>query len=148
MPSPTVQQLIPTLQIAIGPVILISGIGLLLLSMTNRFGRTIDRARELERARRNASGTDVARIDAQIAIIARRGETLRRAIFLATVSVLLASVLIISLFIMALLQAELAWLITLIFVACMLTLIFALVDSIRDINHSLRALKLELGQAS
>jgi hypothetical protein len=39
--------LIPTLQLAVGPVILISGIGLLLLSMTTRFGRTIDRTREI-----------------------------------------------------------------------------------------------------
>ena len=31
------------LQLAICPVILISGVGLLLLTMTNRFGRVIDR---------------------------------------------------------------------------------------------------------
>lgn len=31
----TLTQLIPVLQLAIGPVILISGVGLLLLSMTN-----------------------------------------------------------------------------------------------------------------
>ena len=34
--------LVPILQMAIGPVILISGVGLLLLSMTNRLGRAID----------------------------------------------------------------------------------------------------------
>src|SRR4051812_29821403 len=39
--------LVPTIQVAIGPVILISGVGLLLLSMTNRLGRVIDRARQL-----------------------------------------------------------------------------------------------------
>jgi hypothetical protein len=38
MPIPTLAELIPILQIAIGPVILISGVGLLLLSMTNRLG--------------------------------------------------------------------------------------------------------------
>lgn len=37
--------LIPTLQPAIGPVNLVSGVGLLLLSMTNRPGRVIDRSR-------------------------------------------------------------------------------------------------------
>ena len=42
-----VRDLIPILQVAIGPVILISGVGLLLLSMTNRLGRVIDRARLL-----------------------------------------------------------------------------------------------------
>ena len=43
MSLPTVAQLIPVLQTAIGPMILISGVGLLLLSMTNRLGRVIDR---------------------------------------------------------------------------------------------------------
>ncbi|MFN9975717.1 MAG: DUF2721 domain-containing protein, partial [Phycisphaerae bacterium] len=38
MSLPTVPDLIPVLQVAIGPVILISGVGLLLLSMTNRLG--------------------------------------------------------------------------------------------------------------
>jgi hypothetical protein len=37
-------ELIPVLQVAIGPVILISGVGLLLLTLTNRFGRAVDRA--------------------------------------------------------------------------------------------------------
>jgi len=35
------------LELAVSPAILVSGIGLLLLSMTNRFGRMIDRARIL-----------------------------------------------------------------------------------------------------
>jgi len=43
----TVIELIPVLQTAIGPVALISGIGLLILSMTNRLGRVIDRGRSL-----------------------------------------------------------------------------------------------------
>ncbi len=30
---------LPLLQLAVGPVILISGVGLLLLSITNRYGR-------------------------------------------------------------------------------------------------------------
>ena len=40
-------ELVPVLQVAVGPVILISGVGLLLLTMTNRFGRIIDRSRIL-----------------------------------------------------------------------------------------------------
>ena len=42
-------EIIPVLQVSIGPVILISGVGLLLLTMTNRLGRAIDRARQLAR---------------------------------------------------------------------------------------------------
>jgi hypothetical protein len=37
--------LMTTLQLSIGPVILISGVGLILLSMSNRFARVIDRSR-------------------------------------------------------------------------------------------------------
>ena len=41
-------QILPELRDAIGPVILISGVGLLLLTMTNRLGRAIDRSRQLK----------------------------------------------------------------------------------------------------
>jgi len=143
MTPPTLTQLIPVLQVAIGPVILISGVGLLLLSMTNRYGRTIDRSRELARARRHAKD-DAASIERQIAILWRRAKILRRAIFFGSVSVLLAAILIITLFAAALLHVEAGWLVGLIFVACMAALIMSLIDSIRDVNMSLVAVKLEI----
>jgi len=43
-----------------------------------------------------------------------------------------------------LLGADVPWLITLLFVACMLSLIVALALFLHDINQSLAALKLEL----
>ena len=52
----TLHEIVPVLQVATGPVILISGIGLLLLTMTNRLGRTIDRARIFAGNCRDASG--------------------------------------------------------------------------------------------
>ena len=63
--------LIPTLQLAIGPVILISGIGLILLSMTNRYGRLLDRARRLTGDLHDSSEPDedlVAREEGRVAI--------------------------------------------------------------------------------
>ncbi len=143
MTPPTLTQLIPVLQVAIGPVILISGVGLLLLSMTNRYGRTIDRSRELARARRQARD-ERALIEQQIAILWRRARILRRAIFFGTLSVLLAAILIIALFAAALLHVEMGWLIGLIFVACMGALIASLIDFIRDVNMSLVAVKLDV----
>jgi len=58
MISLILQQLIPVIQTAVGPVILISGVGLLLLSMTNRFGRVLDRARLLARELPVAAATE------------------------------------------------------------------------------------------
>ncbi|HEX7809559.1 MAG TPA: DUF2721 domain-containing protein, partial [Thermoanaerobaculia bacterium] len=66
------EAMLPTLQIAVGPVILISGIGLLLLSMTNRLGRVVDRSRELARENRASLQADRERIPSQLAILMRR----------------------------------------------------------------------------
>jgi hypothetical protein len=43
----SLQSLVPLLQASISPVTVISGVGMLLLSMTNRYGRVIDRVRHL-----------------------------------------------------------------------------------------------------
>jgi hypothetical protein len=139
-----VKELIPVLQVAIGPVILISGVGLLLLTLTNRFGRTIDRSRQLVRELRQLAGTDRERLEGQIEILYRRARLIRLSITLAGVSVLLASVLIIVLFLTALWKLEVGLLISLLFIACMVALSGSLVAFIRDINLSLGALKLEL----
>lgn len=140
---PTLTQLLPVLQVAIGPVILISGVGLLLLSMTNRYARTIDRARELSYARRLPDG-DRERFEQQIRILWHRAQVLRRAIFLATFSVLSAALLIITLFVAVLTKMDVGWLVAAIFIACLATLIASLIDFIRDVNMSLRAVRLEI----
>ena len=143
--APTLTELLPVLQVAIGPVILISGVGLLLLSMHNRYGRTIDRSRELVRRHQDE---DRQLREKQIEILLRRAAILRRAIILATLSALFAALLIITIFIAALVRVDAGWLIALIFVACMASLILSLVDSIRDVNHSLTAVRLEVGRGS
>ena len=144
MSSTLLSELIPVLQVAIGPVILISGVGLVLLSLTNRFARTIDRSRELTRAMREAMELDRMRLKAQVEIIYRRAALIRMSIIMAASSVLLAAVLIIALFLSALMKLEVGFLISLLFIACMLSLIISLVAFIRDIQLSLNALKLEL----
>ena len=145
MPLTPVKELIPVLQMAIGPVILISGVGLLLLTLTNRYGRTIDRSRQLVRELRELVGSDRQRLEGQIKILYRRARLIRLSITLSAVSVLLASVLIIVLFLTALWKLEVGLLISLLFIACMVLLSGSLVAFIRDINLSLGALKLELG---
>ncbi len=148
MPVPSVQELIPVLQTAIGPVILISGIGLLLLTMTNRLGRAIDRARSLSAELPSADDQGRARIARQLSILWMRARMIRLAISLATISALTAAILVIVLFVTALLSAESAWLIAALFTACMLSLIASLFVFLRDINQALAALRLELHGAA
>ena len=140
----TLEQLIPVLQIAIGPVILISGVGLLVLSMTNRLGRTIDRSRELVELRRRAGDDERIRLELQLGILWRRARLLRSAITLAGVAVLLDSLLMILLFLGTLVKLRVAEVLALAFVACMTALIGSILYFLRDINLALRALSHEL----
>ena len=140
----SIDELIPILQIAIGPVILISGVGLLLLSMTNRFGRVIDRSRQLSLELRSVKDAERHAVLSQIEVLSTRALLVKQAITLATVSVLFAAVLVITLFVSAVLRWEAGILIVLLFICCMACLIGALVAFQRDINLSLAALKLEL----
>jgi len=146
MTGTPVHELIPVLQVAIGPVILISGVGLLLLTLTNRYGRTIDRSRHLVRELREVGDADRQRLVGQVEILYRRAHVIRLSIALAGISVLLASVLIIVLFLTALLKLEVGLFISLVFICCMVSLIGSIGAFIMDINLSLVALKLELGE--
>lgn len=135
--------LIPTLQLAIGPAILISGVGLILLSMTNRFGRVIDRSRQLANQMRGTSEAERERALAEVRVLWRRVRNVRAGIALAVLSALLAALLIISLFVGSLLTLG-AYVPAGLFVLCMLSLIGALLVFFWDINLSLAALKLEM----
>ena len=138
------EKLIPTLQVAVGPVILISGVSLLLLSMTNRLGRAIDRARLLAEIYRKGTDEDRARAKGQMDILWQRARLIRAGIVWGAAAVLLVAVLIISLFISTLLGWETGIIIAIIFGLCMAALIMALIYFIWDINLSLQALRLEM----
>ena len=139
----TLHDLTPSLQVAIGPVILVSGVGLLLLSMTTRFGRVIDRSRMLGMELRAGTG-DRNRAVQPIEILMRRARVIRHAITLAIGSALLAAVPIITLFVAAVFALEVGPLVAALFIGCIAALIGALIAFLRDINLSLAALTLEL----
>ena len=145
MPPQSLTNLIPTLQTAIGPAILISGVGLLLLTMTNRLGRAIDRARNLASQLPTVAGGAREKMTAQLHILWRRARLIRLAITLAATSALMAAILVLVLFSTALWQWETAWLVGALFVGCLGCLIVSLMVFIHDINQSLAALRLELG---
>ena len=137
-------ELIPVVQMAVGPVILISGVGLLLLSMTNRLGRVIDRTRLVAESLRKSEGKGSERYSMQLEILQRRAGLLRRSITMAVFSVLMAACLVITVFVTALFQSNMGLLVAVLFLAAMIFLIISLVVFIRDIDLSLEALKLEI----
>jgi multidrug efflux pump subunit AcrB len=145
IPPTNLEQVIPQLRDAVGPVILISGVGLLLLTMTNRLGRAIDRARILKRELARLSDQERLQVQAQIDIIYQRAKIIRVSILFSVLSALLAAFLVMTLFLAAWLHWEQAWPACVVFTACLASLCVSLVAFIMDINLSLHALKLELG---
>jgi hypothetical protein len=139
-------ELVPLLQVAVGPVILISGVGLLLLSLTNRFGRTVDRARQLIQEARAAGESDRRQLQGQVAVLYQRARLIQVAIIFGATSALFAALLIITLFLAALLGWQSALAVISFFVVCLLMLIGSLITFIVDIHLSLRAFKLEMGE--
>jgi hypothetical protein len=147
MPMTSLEQIIPELRDAIGPVILISGVGLLLLTFTNRLGRAIDRARQLTAELPKRSEQERVRVFAQVAVIYKRAKMIRLSITLSAISALLAALLIIALFVMALFQWQHGIAVSALFIGCMIALSASLIAFICDINLSLHALRLELEDA-
>ena len=67
----TINQLIQLLQVSIGPVVLTSGIGLLIVSMTSRLGRAMDRGRQLAHQLPDLSENERTHVLEQLRIFAR-----------------------------------------------------------------------------
>ncbi len=140
----TVAGLIPVLQMAIGPVVLISGVGLLILSLTNRLGRVIDRGRLLSYEMLDTSRPQHRNVEEQLRTLSRRARLLQRAIFLGVICVLFSAVLIITLFFIAALHIEAAWLISALFVGAMVSLIVSLIAFLQELHQALIAFHLEI----
>lgn len=144
----TLAELATLLQISIGPAILISGSGLLLLSMTNRLGRIIDRARLLARECRAAPAGASKNSRVQLEILRRRAKLMRLAIVFISLAALLASVLMIALFVYTLLQRHNVGVIAFLFIGCLASLLIALGYFLRDIFQSLDALEMEVSEGA
>lgn len=145
MPETPITQLVGILAASIAPVIVISGVGLLLLSMTNRYSRVIDRSRELTRdvetaaepARRNL-------LLEELRVLYRRARILRLAIILSSVSILFVGVTVFSLFASQLLKVRADYVSIPSFGLSLIALIGSLYFFIRDVGVSLMALELEI----
>jgi hypothetical protein len=142
------ESLLPMIQLAITPVILITGLGSLLLTMTNRLGRIVDRTRILAgQARTAAPGEERAHIESQLRILFRRAGLVRMAVSLAATSMFVSGLLVVAIFLSALLRIEVGFALLGLFVAAIALLLGALVYFLRDINQALHALGLEVRRA-
>lgn len=138
------QELTTILQASLSPVVLISGVSLLLLSMTNRLARPLDRIRFLGRELKTASKGDQSFYLRQIEILYKRCFLLKGAITAAVLSIICISIIILLLFLMTTFSLKLNLLIKCVFFIGLLTLVLSLVYFLQDIKASLRSVSIEM----
>lgn len=140
----TPSTVLPLIQASVTPAILISGAGMLLLTLTNRMGRAVDRTRALAKELRDHSGRGHPRVEEQLAVLTRRTRLIRASVLWAVLSMLSACLLILSIFVSARLHFEGDLLQLGFFVATVGLLFGSLVYFVRDIVLSLHALESEV----
>jgi hypothetical protein len=138
------QEFIQLLQSSITPVAMISGVGLLLLTITNRLGRTIDRVRQLvseldkEDVKRRKEKED------EVRILFKRSRYLRNSIASIVISAMTSSLIIPVLFFMTQMDVDLRVIGQLLFIISIFSILVSSIYFFLDVLLSLKALKLEI----
>ena len=137
------QQSLNFLQSCIAPVALVSGIGLLLLTLTNRLGRTIDRTRNLVTELGNNATKKRNQKEMEIRILFRRSNLLKNSIGSIVISIMSSSLIIPVLFFMIFFNYQIKVLGYLFFVVSIVFILISNIYFFLDILISLKALKIE-----
>jgi len=138
-------QFILFLQSSITPVALISGVGLLLLTITNRLARTIDRSRKLIVLIDSSKEQHAARLTNELAIMYKRSRFLRNSIGSIVVSMFLNALIIPLLFFMSLYNWDLRMAGYALFFTSIVAIVIGLIYFMRDVVLTLKGLKMEVG---
>ena len=132
------------LQLSVSPAIIISACGLLILSMSNRLGRAIDRARLLSRERAAGSDARKRNIDQQMKILIHRCGLIRSSILSCSICILLTAILILVLFVLTSAEVDAGLIVAVIFCASIISLAVALVFFTQDVFLALKAMETEI----
>jgi hypothetical protein len=136
--------LLAVIQAAIAPVVLISGVGLLLLTLSARLGRIVDRTRLVAAELHAAPQGERGPLEHQLAVLRRRARLIRLSLTLSASAVALIGVLMTLLFLGLVLGWNVTLACTLLFVAALTCVVVAMFVFVRELSESLVALELSI----
>jgi hypothetical protein len=139
-----INDLILVLQTSMAPCVLISGVGLLVLSMTNQLGRPLDRIRALTSNLEQAEAEQKRVLLEEIDILYRCAKLLQIAVTFAVLSIFFVGTIILFLFVTATFGASLEGLIEVLFSASLISLVVSLILFLWDIQLGLSSIKIEI----
>lgn len=141
------------IQLSVAPVFLLSAIGSLLIVLTNRLARVIDRARLLEvrlgesEAAAAPTGepsrpdTALGRIESELATLSLRARLIHRSITLCIVTAVLVCSVIVALFLGAFVEADVSAMAALLFVGAMFSFLGGLLTLMRELFAATSSLR-------
>ena len=131
------------IQLALGPVFLISGVGITLSMLTQRVARIVDRARSLESQRESTTAEKaLAHIDEDLRVIFRRVRYINSAIALSTTSAFLTALVVTLLFASEFTPLGVGGAIALMFVASMACLSVAFLMFLIEVRIAIKSLRI------
>ena len=122
-----------TIQLAIAPVFLLTGVGTNLMVLTNRLARIIDRSRVLEDRLESGTVADTGRTRSELVSLYERTHLINSAITLSTTCALLVCITIAALFVGDSFALGLSKFIASLFILAMLALIGSFVYLLKEI---------------
>ncbi len=133
------------IDIAVAPVFLLAGISGLLMVLTNRLGRTIDRSRSLQATRSDAMSLEHRSIiQGEMRNLRRRMHLNHFAISAAVLSAILVCLVVVTLFLGSLLQLNVSAVVASLFIICMVILSLAFSSFLLEVLVATRALRTSL----
>lgn len=134
MPSEThIIEIAHVIQLAVAPVFLLSGVGMILTVLLSRLNRIVDRARVIEGSLASASEQAGTNFRKELHMLTRRARLAQWAITLTTICGLLVCVVIGALFIGHFLRVDLSRTIVFCFIAAMLAIVTGFILFLREI---------------
>ncbi len=135
------------LQSSISPIVLISGVGLILLSLSNKLGRTTDRSRIIVKELRDSSNKkSKKRKIVQLNILYKRSKILRLSIVSIAFSILTSSLIIPILLIMQLVSVDLKAIGIFLFLLSVMGIVSSAILLFIDVTLSLKALQIGVNE--
>jgi len=133
------------IDVAVAPVFLLAGISGLLMVLTSRLGRTIDRSRSLQATEAEVRSSRHRQIlQREMANLLRRMQLNHIAISMAVLSAILVCLVVVTLFLGSLLQLNVSSVIAGLFIVCMIILSLAFISFLLEVLVATRVLRASL----
>ncbi len=138
----TIYDISHVIQLSVAPVFLLTAIGTILGVLSNRLARIVDRARALNERLEDSPGNRLPAIRAEMGTLAQRRRMVNLAITFGTTAALLVCVSIATVFLGAVMRANVAVAVASLFILAMAAFVAALVCFLREVLLAVRSLHL------